>query len=617
MKNLTKSLLAMTFAATMVSAAACGENASDAWKQPTYTDHGAVATQTLGGFVAETEKYAYFINGVGSNASDNTFGTPIKGALVAVPKNDLTKAAQVIVPELFVASDYNAGVYLFGSGAETYAYYGTPNKEKDSSGEVAKSEMTFSRTRLDGTKNEKLFTVSSLSAEYRMAEVNGTVYIVYYDSSESALVSYNCTSKTKEVIAKTDAEINDKNANGEYVSLDSYKFLDNGSAAEVVYTLTVYSEPYYSQKKEDDSSYSRETESYNYLMAYKAGAAATKVKGDKNADKTYAVKEYVSGYLFYTETSLNGDAETYAVKDAALQNATKIVYTDNVKSGMLIKGLDEVYFYDSGKVVKTVLTEASGTEYDKKQTIVKNDGISTLIDVDDNYVYATDSEGYIVALERNGEKTIKISERTASSSWYAPETISISSGKYMLFCDNSGVGNSYIYYADLNKLSAPNEKDTDDDGTADEYYLDNKFVGVMPAADRAVSAESVVDDIDANYKEEDNGAAFKASVKAARDAYEALDGDAKAAYSSDKLTTVTNAEKAVKLGDAYMKLAKIINYNKMTDAEKETLKTDFNAAKALKEEYENAGVYDKVAGYLENNLKWYYQATNEKLNPAE
>lgn len=611
MNKLTKGLLTITFAAALCGAAACGGNSSDAWEKPTFKDFGAVVAANNGGFVAETDNYVFFINGIGSSYSDNTFGKPIKGSLVAAKKTDL-KTVQVIVPELLVASDYKAGVYLFGSGEETYAYYGTPNKEKDSSGAVANTELTFSRTRIDGTKNEKFFTVSSLSAEYRMAEVNGTVYIVYYDSEDSALVSYNCSDKTKTVIAKTDEKTNEL-TNGEYLSLDSYKFLDNGAAAQVAFTVSVYSEPYYSEKEAKEKSYSREKASYNYIMYYKAGEDANIWKGEKDGDATYALSEYQSGYLFYKETPMVGDEKTFAVKDDNLAVETEITYTANVKSGIIIKSLDEIYYVDSGKVIKTVLTDESGTEYDMKETIVKNDAISTLIDVDDDYVYATESDGCFFAIERNGDgRTIHVAKRNIATAWYAPETLTIGDDTYMLFCDNSGEGNSYIYYADLGQLAAPQEKDDDNDGETDEYYLDNEFIGKMPAADRATSAASFVNDMEATYKEEDNGAAFKASVKAARDAYDGLDADAKAAYSEDALTKLTNAEKAVKLGDAYAKLAAVINYNKMSDEEKATLKSNLNAATALKTEYTTDGIYDTVAAYLENNLKYYYQEAAAK-----
>ena len=114
MNRLTKGLLTVSLAATLIgTAAACGD--ADAWKGTDFTDYGTVIAETNGGFVAETSKYVYFINGIESSSADNSYGTPVKGALVAADKTDFSKT-QVVIPELMAASDYEAGVYLFNEG---------------------------------------------------------------------------------------------------------------------------------------------------------------------------------------------------------------------------------------------------------------------------------------------------------------------------------------------------------------------------------------------------------------------------------------------------------------------------------------------------------------------
>ena len=143
MNKLTKGLLTISFAALIAGAVGCNGGV-DAWKGTTFTNYGAVIANTNGGFVAETDNYVYFINGLGASSSDNTFGKPIKGALVAADKNDLSNS-QVVIPELMVSSDYDAGVYLFEESDGVYAYYGTPNREKNSSGDIAYSEMCFTK----------------------------------------------------------------------------------------------------------------------------------------------------------------------------------------------------------------------------------------------------------------------------------------------------------------------------------------------------------------------------------------------------------------------------------------------------------------------------------------
>lgn len=619
MNKFTKGFLSMSLAATVIGAAACGGVNSDSWKSPSLTNHGAIVESSVGGFVAETDNYVYFINGVGSSSSDNTFGKPIKGALVCADKSDLTKT-EVIVPELLVASDYGAGVYLFGKGEETYAYYGTPNKEKDSSGAIANSEMTFSRTRLDGSKNEKLFTVNTLSTSYRMAEKNGVVYIIYYDADETALVSFNCADKKKTVIAKTDAKINEKNADGEYVSLGEYTFLNSDSSAQVIYSVTVYSEPYYAEKEANTNSYSRETAAYNYLYVYTAGENAKIFKNGKNNSATYKVTNYIDGYVFYTEKPIVGTEKTFGFNAFDIANTVEekeIVYTANIKTDMKINDFDEVYYFDSdaGKIFKTVLTNENGTEYEQKEAIVKTSSISSILFVNGNYVFATNSEGYIIALERGEDnRTIRISERTASSSWYAPEIITVGGEDYILYCDSSSEGNSYIYYSELKDLNEPAEKDSDNDGETDVYYLESKFIGVMPAADRAAVVTAKINEIEStlNIVKDENGAPdYCESVNAARAAYNALDEDAKKSLPEASLTKLINAETAVAFSKECYKLKVVMNFDLLSDSEIILLRSNFHAAKLIK--VESGDNFDAVSTYVENNLKYYYQLTEEKL----
>ncbi|MBQ9485715.1 MAG: hypothetical protein IJU83_02635 [Clostridia bacterium] len=618
MNKLSKCLLSVSLAATVVGAGACGGAGSDAWKGTTFTDYGAVDVATLGGFVAETANYVYFINGVGSSSSDNTFGTPIKGALVAAKKGDLSKA-EVVVPELMVSTDYDAGVFVYGSGEETYVYYGTPNREKNSSGSVAYSEMTFTKTRLDGKKSEKLFTVSSHSVNYRIAEKNGVVYIVYYDADANAIVSYNCSEKKSTVIAKTDAKNNEKNAAGEYLSLGAYKFLKGD--AQIAYTLTVYTEEYFAAKEEQTDSYSRETATYNYMYIYSAGEEPRLVKDGKTAgDATYAITSYVDGYLFYTETKVGGKAITFGAKPDALDAAEKINYSANVKDGAIIKALDEIYYFDSDshKIVRTTLVKTAGDEFSVKETIANDESISALISVENDYVYYYDTDGYIVALERTADGTgrqIRVSERTAAKTWYAPEKVSLSSGEYLLYCDSSAAGNSYVYYADLGGLAAPQVKDTDDDGETDLYYLESSFIGVMPASDRAAIAVADINAIESSLelKEDAEGKTYSESVKKARTAYDALDEDAKKQVAASDLNKLVNAENAVKLGAAFLKLEPVVRYEFLTAEQKTALTADYNAAKTVAD---GIADYDAAAAYLNDNLKYYYQEVAKKIESA-
>ena len=621
MKNLTKGLLAVSLATLIAGAAGCGGNGSDNWNGTDFTDYGNVVSAANGGFVTETDKYVYFINGVGSSSSDNTFGKPIKGALVAADKSDLSKT-QVVIPELIVSSDYDAGVYLFKEGDAVYAYYGTPNREKNSSGAIASSEMTFTKTRLDGKENTKLITVSSHSTSYRMAQgADGAVYIVYYDSDESAIVSYNAKTGKSTTVAKTDEKIND--GDGEYLSLGDYKFFANGASAQIVYTMTVYTQKYVEEQEKQQESYSRQTAAYNYMYLYTVGGEAVRIRDGKASEMTYTLKSCVGDYLFYTAKSLIGGTEnTYGVKLSDVNTDKEISYPDNITDDLIINSFEEVYFFNSTdkKVVKTTLVDQPLPEKEARETIVKNSDISSLIAVDNDYVYCYNSEGNIIAVERaeNGfGKTILVSERKASSSWYAPETVEIDGVTYMLYCDESDEGNSYVFGADLSKLGNPLEKDTDDDDENDVYYIESSFIGVMPAADRAAVVATKINAIEStlDLDKDDDGKYFAESVNTARAAYDKLDEDAQANISSDDLAKLVNAEKAIKLADAYDKLDKVIDYVNLSQAEKDALKVAYDAATELKTSYGDD--YTTIAAYLNNNLKYYYQEMYKVVNPSK
>ena len=97
---------------------ACGKD------KPTTTLTNWGAIKSYGGAIAETENYLYYINGMGASTDDNTYGKPVKGALMVVDKSTIGTEevkTEIVIPKLMVASDYNAGIYLFGEGEETFA----------------------------------------------------------------------------------------------------------------------------------------------------------------------------------------------------------------------------------------------------------------------------------------------------------------------------------------------------------------------------------------------------------------------------------------------------------------------------------------------------------------
>ena len=87
-----------------------------------------------GGFVVEKDNYVYFINGAEDYTASNKYGEVTKGALMRIAKSDLDDSkyqnAEVVVPMLFVAQNFNSGIYIYGD----YVYYATPTTDKNLSG---------------------------------------------------------------------------------------------------------------------------------------------------------------------------------------------------------------------------------------------------------------------------------------------------------------------------------------------------------------------------------------------------------------------------------------------------------------------------------------------------
>ncbi len=606
MKKLGKYLLALLLAAATCFGFACGS--SSGWRGTGVTDNSAVSTETLGGFVAETENYVYFINGVGVYSDDNSFGTPVKGALAAIKKSDLNNpsAAVITVPELFTAQDYDSGLYIANENGVDYVYYGTPNKNKTSSGSTAYSEMAFTKTSLDGKTTKKLFTVSSHSVDYRIAEKDGVVYIFYYDTSDGALKVYNSSNKTTEVIAKTDETTNEMK-NGEYLSLSSYKFANVGNDVVVYYVMTVYNEAYYEEKAAKDG-YTRSTAAYNYLYSYAAGTGEKLEKDGKEDGLTYDFYSVVGDYLFYTETDESSNEETFGAKMTDLAGSRKIVKTENIKDDMIIASLDEVYFYDSSAsaIVKTTLTE---DDFSIRTYVAGVSDVSDLyfLDGEDFYYRASDSYIKRIAKGDGKEDVVTVSGTAAKSSWYAPERVVVGEKTYLFYCDGSDSGMNYIRYIDLGS-----DVISDDDGNRIEG---TEFISVMTNAEKAELLGSEISAISSPLElEEKEGVLYSAEVEKLRAKYDAADSSVKALVTESDLSVLENAEEGVKLANLFSKLEGAKKgFANMSADEKQAFKTEYKTAydaasekvSALKAV--SADRYKAAASYVEKNYNYYYQ----------
>ena len=646
-KILFSLLLCLVMVISSLSLVACGD---EEWDNPSsMTNYGSVLSN--GGFIAETEKYIYYINGFASYGEDNTFGKPIKGALMAADKSTFASGnvkTEIVVPKLFVAEDYNAGVYIYGG----YVYYGTPSTDLNNYGEVAKGEMTFTRTKLDGSSTETFFTVDFLNYTYRFVEKGGVVYLIYHNAETSSLMCYNTSNKTEVVIAKEDAKTKDV-----WESLSNYSFLPGEGKDDLilVYTVNCFAENYFEEKDTGDD-YVRAQENYNKVYAFVPGdgvASGTTFRGKcildgSKDDLKFSISSFDQDFFFFTTKDLSEKETTYGVKTDYLianRNAFQsgaMAETNEIKNSQFIGGViydengngkdinDPVYTIVHGEdvenengetvassevyVVKTTLMGDAKTEYTR---LAKVGTASELIDVkkvgEDLYAYYYNSLNYLSRiklgeLSQDGKFAIeeRISEDTVGGAWYSPEFITIAGSEYLFYLDNTEAGASYVKYIKLTGIEFKEELDEDDEIKA-YYAVGHKFLAQITSQDEGKMAAAYLAKIDEVLEcsiEDGAVKVDKQDVVNARAMYNKLSSIGKLSYGNANLAKLIAAEKAVQLLEKGLaKLEGIENYYHYDDATRQAYKNAYNAIKADMESVKNNSA---VLDFIDNNLKWAY-----------
>jgi hypothetical protein len=272
MRKTAKKFISLVAVATLfgstLAMTACG---GDYYKEKALSGYTPSATKTEaglsnGGFAVEKGDYIYYINGKEDYAEKNAYGEVTKGALMRIKKSDLTAGnydkADVVVPMMFSAQNYNSGIYIYGD----YVYYATPTSDKNMKGEVTNSWIDFKRAKLDGSETMKdyYFRLSDNAAKYRFVAEGDTVYCLYEE--DGMLKSYNTSSKKSTVLVKGATYVYDN------------KDLTNPN---VYYTMGVTT---------NADSDTPTTETYNQV--YCVNAAATASVDAKKASYTVNGKTY-------------------------------------------------------------------------------------------------------------------------------------------------------------------------------------------------------------------------------------------------------------------------------------------------------------------------------------
>lgn len=644
MKKFLIAIACVIMATLTLFSVACGKNK---FTYTDMTDWGAIKTETLGGFAFETDNYVYFINGEAKNTDDNKFGKPIKGSLVAVSKSELGKENakySIVVPKLFAATDKFSGLFVAGEGENAYVYYGSPCTDKDSSGSAASSRMTFMRTSLDGKNTDTYLTIASLSYEYRFFEVDGKVYILYYDEENTQIVCYNTADKSEVVVAKTDAETTTPytiNGATYYPSLSSYKLATTSNGLSLVYTIDLYSENYYEDKASKEG-YTRKTAKFNLLVAYTVGDA--KIDGldfygklviapeTAKADNcNYAVEQIQKGateeFVFITKTDIHSKATSYGASKANFveKKWEEVKELTKVSTTSILVDLENIYAVDTEKqiIYKTTLI---GDAFTEEQKIATATEANQLLFIDGDYIYYYTSGNnlacYDMKSDEANKKQIKVSEDIVATSWYAPEVVKVDGKTFVLYLDNSSEGASYIKCIDVTDKSDANiGVDDDEDGEYEAYEFSGHVVmGIRldkDIANDAIVAINKIETGEITFTEGDNGELYSEKLNAAISAYDKLTKEQKKFVEEDVLVKIDEAKQVVKLANLYNKLKGVEKYAEMTDDQKAEFKAriekDYKEAKAFRQELLNSKKFDYITtrDRLNNNLKYYYQEADK------
>lgn len=495
--------------------------------------HTEAAAISNGGFAVQKGDYVYFINGVQSNAADNTFGKPLKGSIMRIAADDLKghnySSADVVVPLIAYSADHDTGIFVYGD----YIYYATPSTARDADGVVQNARLDMKRTKLDGTETLKSPYVqfASNSDDYRFVEVDGTVYILYIASSETLfdestgvtnIHSYNTATGADTLLAYNVASYAfDSREKGNATLYYTMNVRNYSTGSDYKYNQVYRVTADATEAKEYDTSkiVGWDDDSNRYINC---GTLVFDGRGqmdektpfnsqEESANRlsyTYTLKQYVGGHLFYTRhTTQNSSEYLFDLKDGAVNGEWKPVAgnaaeDDRIKNdGSAADGY--IYIFDNNNDLSSVIASENSTitvnrvkdgklsgELSNENgyfTIVSES--ATLLFADGNYLYYSLSGGNGYTFNRidytggwrsyeaaspdgkvNEYTPVKILDLDSVSDWYAPELLC----NHLLFASetDSMATYNYIMAFDLN----------DGDGAmsnADIDALNDRYNGIV------------------------------------------------------------------------------------------------------------------------------------------
>ena len=364
MRKLFKQVSIVAAAAVMACSSAFFAGCGYEFKPLAGEVTGEVSSQ--GGFAVQKGEYVYFINGIEAQSSDNTYGTPVKGALMRIKMADVkagNNTAEVVVPSLMVAADYTSGLYIYGDRI----YFATPNTVGNTLGEVDTGVLSFRSAKLDGSDVREHHRVGDSATVYRYVEAGETVYLIYEE--DSTLYSYNTASGVNTSLAE---------GVGAYVVSSSDK-----SDPYLYYTMQV------SEGADTDSPYAYTT----YNQIYRVRADATQAPYEYTWSETYLEDhDGEAPYHNLGEIVLDGigraDPVTQFNHDVDTENNNRLSYGYTYTLQSYANG--GIYFVRSSQPSAGSSVGSSGELYYLPASSVDAEGWNS---VSGNSVHKTDAEG--------------------------------------------------------------------------------------------------------------------------------------------------------------------------------------------------------------------------------
>ncbi len=271
MKSKIQKILALALATVSVSSIVAMSGCSKtAYKGDPIDDYvSGQPVYSNGGFAVQEGDFVYFINGAEDYTVANEYGEVVKGALMRISTADLSAGnydnVKTIVPSLFAAQNFGAGIYIF----DGYVYYATPTTDKNvQTGEVESDWIDFKRAKLDGSEgpmSDFYFRLSNNASNYRFVEENDVVYCLYEE--DGALKSYDTQDKVSRTLVEGASAF--------------YYDTKNADNPNVYYTMSV---------TVDIDSDNARTLSYNQLYSVNASARVEETKTE-NGKVSYKVKD--------------------------------------------------------------------------------------------------------------------------------------------------------------------------------------------------------------------------------------------------------------------------------------------------------------------------------------